>query len=300
MEKVVIIGSGPAGYTAAIYAARANLSPVVIEGWQPGGQLMTTSEIENYPGFPAGLSGAELMAQMRQQAERFGAVFRAGDAVKADLKSVPKKLKLDSGETLNAQTVIIATGAPAKYLGLESEQKLIGRGVSCCATCDGAFFRDQHVAVAGDGDTALEEAEFLTRFASKVTLIRRRDEATDCAPANEKISVIRNTVVEEVFDVAKNEVTGLKLRNVRTGELSTLPVSGLFVANENQPNTGIFKNDLETDAAGYLICSGVRTAIDGVYAAGDCADPVYRQAVAAAGTGCMAAMEAERYLNSLE
>jgi thioredoxin reductase (NADPH) len=306
MEKTVIIGTGPAGYTAAIYTARANLAPTVIDGMQPGGQLTTTTEIENFPGFPEGIDGSTLMMQMRQQAERFGTEFVSGEVVEADLKSTPKVLKLSDETLIEAKTVIIASGATARYLGIESEQKLIGRGVSGCATCDGAFYRDVPVAVVGGGDTALEEALFLTRFASKVTVIHRRDEfrasriMADRVQAHEKIEVLWNSVIDEVLDVEKNEVTGLKIRNVKTGEISDLAVAGLFVAIGHKPNTDAFKGQLSMTEQGYLIVNGVKTDIEGVYAAGDAADSVYRQAVTAAGTGCQAAIEVERYLGSME
>jgi thioredoxin reductase (NADPH) len=306
MEKTVIIGTGPAGYAAAIYTARANLEPMVIDGMVPGGQLTQTTDIENYPGFPEGIDGNTLMMQMRQQAERFGAKYMSGEVVSAEFSNDRKIIKLSGGEEIEAQTVIIATGASAKYLGIESEQKLIGRGVSGCATCDGAFYRDVPVAVVGGGDTALEEATFLTRFASKVTIIHRRDEfrasqiMTDRALANEKIEVLWDSVVEEVMDVEKNEVTGLKIRNVKTEEISELPVTGLFVAIGHKPNTDAFKDQLTLDETGYIVADGVKTGIDGVYAAGDVADSIYRQAVTAAGTGCAAALEAERYLASME
>lgn len=250
MEKTVIIGTGPAGYTAAVYTARADLKPLVIDGMQPGGQLTTTTEVENFPGFPEGIDGSTLMMKMRQQAERFGAEFISGEVVEADLKSTPKVLKLNDGTSIEAKTVIIASGATARYLGIESEQKLIGRGVSGCATCDGAFYRDVPVAVVGGGDTALEEALFLTRFASKVTVIHRRDEfrasriVADRVQAHEKIEVVWNSVIDEVLDVEKNEVTGLKIRNVKTGELSHLAVAGLFVAIGHKPNTDAFKGQL--------------------------------------------------------
>lgn len=306
MEKTIIIGTGPAGYTAAIYTARANLEPVVIEGFEPGGQLTQTTDIENFPGFPEGVDGNTLMMQMRQQAERFGAKFISGEVVEADFSKDRKTVRLSGGEELEAQTVIIATGASARYLGIESEQKLIGRGVSGCATCDGAFYRDVPIAVVGGGDTALEEALFLTRFASKVTIIHRRDEfraskiMVDRALAHEKIEVLWDSVVEEVMDVEKNEVTGLKIRNVKTDEISELPVHGLFVAIGHKPNTDAFKGQLEMNEQGYLIAEGVKTKTEGVYAAGDVADAVYRQAVTAAGTGCAAALEAERYLGNME
>ena len=306
MQKVVVIGTGPAGYTAAIYCARANLNPLVIEGMEPGGQLTQTTDIENFPGFPEGIDGATLMMQMRAQAERFGAEFVSGEVVETEFSKDRKILKLSGGETVEAQTVIVATGASARYLGMESEQKLIGRGVSGCATCDGAFYRDVPVAVIGGGDTALEEALFLTRFASKVTLIHRRDEfraskiMADRALKHEKIDVLWDSVIDEVLDVEKNEVTGLKIRNVKTDEISDLSVVGLFVAIGHRPNTGCFKGQLDMNDQGYLIAEGVRTNVEGVYAAGDVADAVYRQAVTAAGTGCAAALETERYLASQE
>jgi thioredoxin reductase (NADPH) len=306
MENVVIIGTGPAGYTAAIYAARANLEPLVIDGFQPGGQLTTTTDVENFPGFPDGMDGTALMMQMRQQAARFGTRYQDGEVVGVEFSNDRKVLKLSGGEEIEAQTVIIATGASARYLGIESEQKLIGRGVSGCATCDGAFYRDVPVAVVGGGDTALEEALFLTRFASKVTIIHRRDEfrASKIMAAralrHEKIEVLWDSVVEEVLGVEKNEVTGVKIRNLKTDEISGLAVTGLFVAIGHQPNTGVFKDQLAMNAQGYLTVTGVKTEIKGVYAAGDVADAVYRQAVTAAGTGCMAAIEAERYLAGLD
>jgi len=306
MEKTVIIGTGPAGYTAAIYAARANLEPVVIDGMQPGGQLTQTTDIENFPGFPEGIDGTTLMMQMRQQAERFGTRFVSGEVTEAVLENKHKTLTLSSGETIEAQTVIIATGASAKYLGIESEQKLIGRGVSGCATCDGAFYRDVPVAVIGGGDTAMEDALFLTHFASKITVIHRRDEfrasqiMAERVLEHEKIDVLWNSVVEEVLDVEKNEVTGVKVRNVKTDEISELPVHGVFVAIGHKPNTDAFKHQLPLDATGYIVADGVKTRIDGVYVAGDVADSIYRQAVTAAGTGCAASIEAERYLGSME
>lgn len=306
MENVVIIGTGPAGLTAAVYTARANLNPLVIEGFQPGGQLTTTTEVENYPGFPEGISGAELMDLTRKQAERFGARFKTGEVVSACLTCRPHSVTLGDGEKIEAKTIIIATGASAQYLGIESEQKLIGRGVSGCATCDGAFYRDVPVAVVGGGDTALEEALFLTHFASKVTVIHRRDQfraskiMVDRLLAHPKIEVVWNSVVEEVLDIAKKEVTGLKIRNVKTGAVSDLAVSGLFVAIGHKPNTKPFVGQLDTDHAGYLIAKNTCTNIDGVFAAGDVQDSVYRQAITAAGSGCVAALEAERHLGSME
>ena len=306
MENVVIIGTGPAGLTAAVYTARANLNPLVIEGFQPGGQLTTTTEVENYPGFPKGISGTDLMDLTRQQAERFGARFKTGEVVSSCLTCLPRTITLNDGEKIEMKTLIIATGASAQYLGIESEQKLMGRGVSGCAVCDGAFYRDVPVAVVGGGDTAMEDALFLTHFASKVTVIHRRDQfraskiMVDRLLAHPKIEVIWNSVVEEVMDVSKNEVTGLKIRNIKTNAISELAVSGLFVAIGHKPNTKPFVGQLDTDHAGYLIAKNTRTNIDGVFAAGDVQDAVYRQAITAAGSGCMAALEAERYLGSME
>ncbi|MBM4151954.1 MAG: thioredoxin-disulfide reductase [Kiritimatiellaceae bacterium] len=306
MENVLIIGTGPAGYTAAIYTARANLTPLVIEGFQPGGQLTTTTDIENYPGFVHGISGFELMDVMKKQAERFGARFRSGEVVSSSLTSQPYSVTLSDGEKIEAKTIIIATGASAMYLGIESEQKLIGRGVSGCATCDGAFYRGVPVAVVGGGDTALEEALFLTHFASTVTVIHRRDQfraskiMVDRLMAHPKINVLWDSVVEEVFDVTQNEVTGIKIRNVKTNLCSELAIKGLFVAIGHRPNTKPFAGQLEVDATGYLVTKNTRTNVSGVFAAGDVQDSVYRQAITAAGTGCMAALEAERYLGSLQ
>ncbi len=306
MENVVIIGTGPAGLTAAVYTARANLNPLVIEGFQPGGQLTTTSEVENFPGFPEGISGSELMDITRKQAERFGTRFKSGEVVSACLTCLPHTITLSDGEIVEAKTIIIATGASAQYLGIESEQKLIGRGVSGCATCDGAFYRNVPVAVVGGGDTAMEDALFLTHFASKVIVIHRRDQfraskiMVDRLLAHPKIEVRWNSVVEEVLDVTKNEVTGLKIRDVKTNEISDLAVNGLFVAIGHKPNTKPFAGQLDTDHTGYLITKNTRTNIDGVFAAGDVQDSVYRQAITAAGSGCMAALEAERYLGSME
>jgi len=305
-EKLIIIGTGAAGYTAAIYAARANLEPLVIDGLQPGGQLTTTTEVENFPGFPAGITGPELMEQMRKQAEKFGTRFVSDVVMSSDLSGRPLKLAMGNGNTLETEALIIATGATAKYLGIESEQKLIGRGVSACATCDGAFYRNKPIAVIGGGDTAMEEAVYLTRFASKVTLIHRRDAfraskiMADRVLQHPKIEVRWNSVIEEVLDVAKNDVTGLRLKNVKTGEISTLDIKGLFVAIGHQPNVEAFKGQLDLNDAGYIVASNTRTSRPGVFAAGDVQDPLYRQAITAAGSGCMAALEAQRYLEQLE
>jgi thioredoxin reductase (NADPH) len=304
MENVIILGTGAAGLTAAIYTARANLEPLVLEGLQPGGQLTTTTEVENFPGFPEGVDGTELMDRMRKQAERFGARIQFATVEKVDFSGQPLKVILDDGKVLEGKTVIIATGASAKYLGLASEQKLIGRGVTSCATCDGAFYRNVPVAVVGGGDTAMEESVFLTRFASKVHLLHRREEfraskiMADRVLNHPKIQVHWNTVVEEVLDVAKNEVTGLKLKNTKTGEVTTLDVSALFVAIGHQPNTKPFAGQLAMNEVGYLLAEHTKTSIPGVYAAGDVQDPHYRQAITAAGTGCMAALEAERFIEA--
>jgi len=304
MEKVIILGTGAAGLTAAIYTARANLSPLVFEGLQPGGQLTTTTEVENYPGFAEGIDGTELMDHMRKQAERFGTRFQYALVEKVDFSSQPLKVTTDDGTTYETQTIIIATGASAKYIGLPSEQKLIGRGVTSCATCDGAFYRNVPVAVVGGGDTAMEEANFLTRFASKVFILHRREEfraskiMADRAMNNPKIEVMWNTVVEEVLANEKNEVNGLSIKNVKTGDTTRLDVSALFVAIGHEPNTKPFVDQLEMNEVGYLVTQHTKTSVPGVFAAGDVQDPHYRQAITAAGTGCMAALEAERFLEA--
>jgi thioredoxin reductase (NADPH) len=304
MHKVVVIGSGPAGHTAALYTSRANLEPIVIEGIEPGGQLTTTTDVENYPGFPDGIMGPDLVLKMREQAERFGAKYVQREVTGVALSEAPFRMTLDDKSELEAQTVIISTGASAMYLGLDSEQKLLGHGVTSCATCDGAFYRDVPVAVIGGGDTAMEESLFLTRFASKVFVIHRRDEfraskiMADRVLAHEKIEVLWDTLVEDVLDVDKNEVTGLKLKNAKTGAQSDLAVEGVFIAIGHKPNTGPFQGQIDMDDRGYLLADNTRTNIPGVYAAGDVQDKEYRQAITAAGSGCMAALEAERYLES--
>lgn len=303
MENVIIIGSGPAGLTAALYTARANLAPVVIEGIEPGGQLTTTTDVENFPGFPAAISGPELVMHMRAQAERFGTRMQSGEITEVRFGAKTHRVRLSDGQELETRTLIIASGARARYLGLESERQLIGRGVSGCATCDGAFFRNQEVGVVGGGDTAMEDALFLARLASKVTIIHRRDAFRASSVMGEralqhpKIEVRWNAVIEEVLDVARNEVTGVRLRDTQTGEPSELALSGLFIAIGHDPNTRLFQGKLEMDATGYLRTQNTRTSVPGVFAAGDVQDPVYRQAVTAAGSGCMAALEVERTLS---
>lgn len=305
MENVIILGSGPAAFTAAIYTARANLGPVLVEGNQPGGQLTTTTDIENFPGFPEGMDGFALMDAMRRQAERFGTRFVSGMAERCALAAPALSVTLDNGETLQTRTLIIATGASAKYLGLPSEQALLGRGVSACATCDGAFYKNVPVVVVGGGDTAMEEAVYLTRFASKVTLIHRRDQfraskiMAERVRQHPKIEVAWNSVVAEVLDPAQGKVTGVRLRDVKTQAVRTLPCEGYFSAIGHQPNTAFLGGQLPVNDHGYLVTTHTRTPIPGVYAAGDVQDAVYRQAVTAAGSGCMAAIEAERYLETL-
>ena len=304
IRDIVIIGSGPAGLTAAIYSARANLKPVVIEGIGAGGQLMLTTDVENYPGFPEGMMGPELMARFREQAERFGAEFVTADADRVDFSGPIHKVWV--GETeYQARAVIISTGAKARMLGLSTEQALLGHGVSTCATCDGFFFRGQEIAVVGGGDSALEEATFLTRFADKVTLVHRRKELRgskimqDRAFSNPKIDFRWNSVVEGVR--GEGRVEALELRDVETGATDVLTVQGLFVAIGHDPNTQLFVGQLELDENGYIVLhgEGTRTSVEGVFAAGDVVDHVYRQAITAAGTGCMSAIDAERYLEAL-
>jgi len=305
VEDVIIIGSGPAGFTAAIYAARANLNPLMIEGYESGGQLMTTTDVENYPGFSDGVMGPELMTIMRKQAERFKTRFITKNVTKVDFSSRPFKIWVDQ-DLYQAKSVIICTGASAKYLGLENEKRLLGRGVSACATCDGAFFKDQEVCVIGGGDTAMEEANFLTRFASKVYIIHRRNEfraskiMVDRALKNPKISVIYNSELVDVL--GEKGVTGIKVKNTESGEVSEMKMDGVFVAIGHKPNTDLFKDVLKTNEVGYILTEGksTYTSIQGVFAAGDVQDPIYRQAVSAAGTGCMAAIDAERWLENQE
>ncbi|HET8932300.1 MAG TPA: thioredoxin-disulfide reductase [Polyangiales bacterium] len=311
MHKVVIIGSGPAGHTAAIYAARANLKPVMIEGLVrggvAGGQLMITTEVENYPGFPDGIKGPEMMEMFKKQSERFGTEIISADVEKVELGKRPFRLHTDNG-VIEAESVIIATGARARWLDLPSEQALQNRGVSACATCDGYFFRNQHVAVVGGGDTAMEEANYLAGLCASVTVIHRRSELraskimADRALRNPKIKFVWDSAVTEVHDVSAGKVTALTLQNLKTGALSQLPVEGLFIAIGHQPNTDIFKGQLELDENEYIKTKPgtTQTSVEGVFAAGDVQDHVYRQAVTAAGTGCMAAIEAERWLAAHE
>jgi thioredoxin reductase (NADPH) len=301
VHDVIIIGSGPAGYTAAVYAARAQLKPVVFEGVQFGGALMTTTEVENYPGFKEGITGPELMDEMREQALRFGADLRMEDVDAVSLDGPIKTVTVD-GETHQARAVILAMGAAARHLGVPGEQELIGQGVSTCATCDGFFFRDQDIAVIGGGDSAMEEATFLTRFARSVTLIHRRDEfrasriMLERAQANEKITFVTNTEVVAVEGDSK--VSGLRLRNSATGEESKLPVTGVFVAIGHDPRSGLVRGAVDLDDEGYVQVEGrtTNTSLDGVFAAGDLVDHTYRQAITAAGSGCAAAIDAERWL----
>ncbi len=303
-HQIVIVGSGPSGLTAALYAARADLRPIVIEGVEAGGQLMLTTDVENYPGFPDGIVGPELMMKFREQAERFGAEFVTADADRVDLSRSPFGVWVGDTE-YRSETVVLSTGASARMLGLDAEARLLGHGVSTCATCDGFFFRDKEIAVVGGGDSAIEEALFLTKFASKVTVIHRRDELRaskimqDRAFANSKIGVRWNSVVTDVEGEGQVEV--LLLRDTLTGEKSELKVGGLFVAIGHDPNTKLFEGQVELDENGYVVlphAGSTRTSVEGVFAAGDVADHVYRQAITAAGTGCMAAIEAERWIEA--
>jgi len=306
IRNVVIMGSGCAGHTAALYTARANLQPLVLEGHEPGGQLSLTTLVENFPGFPEGIQGPELVENMRTQAARFGAEYRHGHITSVDLSQRPFRLHV-SHEVVHARSLIIASGASARWLGLPHEQQLIGHGVSSCATCDGFFFSGKEIAVIGGGDSAMEEANFLTRFATKVTLIHRRDAfraskiMLERAKRNDKIHFLTDTVVEDVYDPSRKEVTGLKLRNVKTGHVWDFPVSAMFLGIGHIPNTKVFVGQLDTDQDGYLTTHKyVLTRVPGVYACGDVQDRRYRQAITAAGTGCMAALEAERFLEEQE
>jgi thioredoxin reductase (NADPH) len=301
-RDVVIIGSGCSGHTAALYAARANLKPLVVEGHEPGGQLALTTLVENFPGFPEGILGPQLVENMRKQAERFGAEYRVGHLTSADLSQRPFLLHLGKHQ-VHAQSLIIASGASARWLGLPHEQQLIGHGVSSCATCDGFFFSGKEIVVVGGGDSAMEEALFLTRFASKVTMIHRRDVfraskiMLDRAQHHKKINFLTDTVVEDVYDIHHKEVTGLKLRNVKTDKVWDFPTSALFLGIGHVPNAKMFADQLDTDADGYLKTRDyVFTRVHGVFACGDVQDRRYRQAITAAGTGCMAAIEAEKFL----
>jgi thioredoxin reductase (NADPH) len=304
MRNVVIIGSGCAGNTAAIYTARANLKPLVVSGHEAGGQLSLTTVVENFPGFPEGINGPDLVENMKKQAQNFGAEYVHSAVVDTDFSKRPFRLSIE-GEWVESRTVIIASGASARWLGLENEQKLIGRGVSSCATCDGFFYRDKKIMVIGGGDSAMEEANFLTRFGRDVTVVHRREEfraskiMLDRARHNPKIKFLTNTVVEDVYDVSRQVVTGARLRNLKTGETWDQEVDGFFLAIGHIPNTKVFNGQIETDADGYVLSKGgARTNISGVFHAGDVQDRSYRQAVTASGAGCMAAIEAERYLEA--
>lgn len=305
VENLIIIGSGPAGYTAGIYAARANLNPLMIEGYQSGGLLMLTSDVENYPGFPKGIQGPELMGHFRAQCERFGTRFIQKDCTAVDFSTSPLTVYIDK-QIFLAKTVIISTGAATKWIGLESEKRLLGKGVSSCATCDGAFFKGARLVVVGGGDSAMEEANFLTRFASHVTVIHRRDSLRaskimqDRARANSKISFVWNTGIEEVL--GSESVTGIRVKNLKAGATSEIACEGLFIAIGHEPNTAFLKGQVDLDTKGYVVLNKrptTATSRPGVFACGDVQDTIYRQAVTAAGSGCQSAIDAERYLESL-
>jgi thioredoxin reductase (NADPH) len=305
-RQVVIIGSGPAGLTAALYTARANLNPLLVEGIDAGGQLMLTTMVENWPGFRDGIMGPDLMAAMREQAQRFGAQIIEGNVNAVNLRERPFTMTLSEGKVITTDSLIIATGASARWLEIGSDRRLSGHGVSTCATCDGYFFRGKPIAVVGGGDSAMEEAIYLTRFASKVTVIHRRDSLRaskimqDKAFANAKIDFIWDSEVVEVKDVAKGEVTSVVVRNLKTGKLTDLPLDGVFIAIGHTPNTELFRGQIELDANGYIVTrGGSHTNVPGVFAAGDVQDHIYRQAVTAAGSGCMAAIDAEHYLDNI-
>lgn len=304
-HKVIILGSGCAGSTAAIYSARANLSPLVLEGHEPGGQLSLTTDVENFPGFPEGVQGPELVELMKQQAQRFGAEYRMERAIEVDLGDRPFTVRTEENE-YRAESLIVATGASAKMLGLESEKKLLGRGVSTCATCDGAFFREKEVMVVGGGDSAAEEALFLTKFANRVTIVHRRDKLrasrimADRVLKNKKIGFLWNTVVTDILDPEKKEVSAVKVRNAADGKEEIRKTDGVFIAIGHDPNTKIFEGQLELNKGYIVVRGGSSTSVEGVFAAGDVHDLVYRQAVTAAGSGCRAAIDAERWLESRE
>lgn len=305
IHHTIIIGSGPAGLTAAIYTARASLAPLLIHGNQPGGQLTTTSEVENFPGFPEGIDGGTLMQHMEAQATRFGTTFILGEVTEVDLSSFPYVVKLEE-ETYQARTIIIASGAKAKMLGLPNEKDLYGRGVSVCATCDGFFYRDREIVVVGGGDTAVEEATFLTRFANKVTIIHRRDTLRAAPPlqertkSNPKIHFIWDSAVSEILETENREVRGVKVTNLKNGTVAEIPCDGVFVAIGHLPNTQLFSGQIEMDESGYILTrNATETSLPGVFAAGDVQDSVFRQAITAAGSGCMAALQVERYLEEL-
>ena len=305
MRDVIVIGSGCAGLTAALYSGRANLKPLVIEGWEAGGQLSLTTTVENYPGFPDGVMGPDLIQKMKEQAAKFGAEYRTGSVTAADLSAKPFQITVDERETLEAKVLILANGASARMLGLESEKKLMGHGLSTCATCDGFFFRGKKVMVVGGGDSAMEESTFLSKFAASVTVIHRRDQfraskiMLERAQRNEKIKFIMDTIVEDIHDASRGQVTGVNLRNVKSNQNGELETDGVFLAIGHRPNTEVFKGQIEMDPDGYVVTRDhVHTSVEGVFAAGDVQDRVFRQAVTAAGSGCMAAIAAEKWLEA--